>query len=307
MKVLVTGAAGFLGGYLIEELLAHGYEVVGLDNYSKYGKVEKSYDSHPNYRFVEGDAQDVPLLKELIADCDHFVALAALIGGIPFFHTYAYDLIAGNERIIASSFDAALWAHQNQKLNKITVISSSMVFENTSVYPTPEGEQFRCPPPSSTYGFQKLACEYFAKGAWEQYQLPYTIIRPFNLIGIGEKRAKSDKEITSGNIKLAIIIDLECGIVHIVIIGYPKLLRCRFNVQATLWICSPNTEETTGKIEFIIRCNTEGDIVSITSFNFDSSGCTILAPYVKQFFGSRLPDSDVATILDFYTVSTIVV
>jgi UDP-glucose 4-epimerase len=203
VKVLVTGAAGFLGGYLIEELLAHGYEVVGLDNYGKYGKVEKSYDNHPNYRFVEGDAQDVPLLKELIADCDQFAALAALIGGIPFFHTYAYDLIAGNERIIASSFDAAIWAHQNKKLKKINVISSSMVFESTKVYPTPEGEQLRCPPPQSTYGFQKLACEYFAKGAWEQYQLPYTIIRPFNLIGIGEKRAISDKEITSGNIKLA--------------------------------------------------------------------------------------------------------
>ncbi|MGD0795816.1 MAG: NAD(P)-dependent oxidoreductase [Dehalococcoidales bacterium] len=203
MKVLITGASGFLGGYLIEELLNHGYEVVGLDNYSKYGKVKKSYDHHPKYHFTEGDARDLQLLKDLIADCDQFVALAALIGGIPFFHAYAYDIIAENERIIAASFDTAIWAHREKKLKKINVISSSMVFENTSVYPTPEGEQFRSPPPSSTYGYQKLACEYFAKGAWEQYQLPYTIIRPFNLIGIGEKRAISDKEVASGNIKLA--------------------------------------------------------------------------------------------------------
>ena len=55
-----------------------------------------------------------------------------------------------------------------------------MVFENTSVYPTPEGEQLKCPPPFSTYGFQKLATEYYAKGAYEQYKLPFTIIRPFN-------------------------------------------------------------------------------------------------------------------------------
>jgi len=203
VKVLITGASGFLGGYLIEELLNHGYEVVGLDNYSKYGKVKKSYDHHPKYHFTEGDARDLQLLKDLIADCDQFVALAALIGGIPFFHAYAYDIIAENERIIAASFDTAIWAHREKKLKKINVISSSMVFENTSVYPTPEGEQFRSPPPSSTYGYQKLACEYFAKGAWEQYQLPYTIIRPFNLIGIGEKRAISDKEVASGNIKLA--------------------------------------------------------------------------------------------------------
>ena len=78
-----------------------------------------------------------------------------------------------------------------------------MVFESTAVYPTPEGEQFKSPPPLSTYGFQKLACEYFAKGAWEQYKLPYTIIRPFNCIGIGEKRALCDTEILSGNVKLA--------------------------------------------------------------------------------------------------------
>jgi len=78
-----------------------------------------------------------------------------------------------------------------------------MVFENTSTFPTPEGEQLRCPPPSSTYGFQKLAGEYYAKGAHEQYGLPFTIIRPFNAVGIGEKRAVLEKEIYSGNVRLA--------------------------------------------------------------------------------------------------------
>jgi UDP-glucose 4-epimerase len=78
-----------------------------------------------------------------------------------------------------------------------------MVFECTAEFPTPEGAQHRCPPPESTYGFQKLATEYFARGAYEQYRLPYTIIRPFNCVGIGEKRALCDREILSGNVKLA--------------------------------------------------------------------------------------------------------
>jgi len=203
VKILVTGSAGFINGYLVEELINSGHEVVGIDNYSKYGKVVKSYDSNPHYKFYEGDVKDLELMKKIIEDCDQLIACAAMIGGITYFHEFAYDLIAENERIIASTFDAAIWAFKKRKLKKINVLSSSMVFESASVYPTPEGEQLRCPPPLSTYGFQKLSCEYFAKGAWEQYKLPYTIIRPFNCIGVGEKRALGDKEILSGNVKLA--------------------------------------------------------------------------------------------------------
>jgi UDP-glucose 4-epimerase len=203
MKILVTGASGFIAGYLIPELLEQGHEVIGIDNHSKYGRIEKSYDKHASYRLVEGDAKRIDLLKELLDGCDHFVAGAAMIGGITYFHELAYDLLAENERIIAASFDAAIDAHRKGKLQKITVMSSSMVFENTSEYPTPEGAERRSPPPSSTYGFQKLACEYYAQGAWEQYKLPYTICRPFNCVGIGERRALTDKDVPSGNIKLA--------------------------------------------------------------------------------------------------------
>ena len=64
-----------------------------------------------------------------------------------------------------------------------------MVYESATVFPTPEGAQLQLAAAVSTYGFQKLASEYFAKGAWEQYQLPYTIVRPFNCVGIGERRA----------------------------------------------------------------------------------------------------------------------
>jgi UDP-glucose 4-epimerase len=202
-QVLVSGSAGFIGGYVVEELLKRGYAVIGIDNFSKYGKVKKSYDDHPRYRLVEGDASDVALMTELLADCDHFIAGAALIGGISYFHTYPYDLLAANERIIAASCDAAIAAHRDGRLRKVTYLSSSMVFENATEWPSYEGQQREIPPPLSSYGFQKLAVEYFARAAWDQYQLPFTLLRPFNCVGIGESRALGDEEILSGNVRLA--------------------------------------------------------------------------------------------------------
>ena len=202
-KVLVTGSAGFIGGYVVEELLDRGYAVTGVDNFSKYGKVRKSYDDHPAYRLVEGDARDIGLLTGLLADCDHFIAGAAMIGGISYFHTYAYDLLAANERITAASCDAAISAQRAGRLRKVTYLSSSMIYEIADSWPSHEGQERQIPPPLSSYGFQKLAVEYFARAAWDQYQLPFTLVRPFNCVGIGESRALGDEDILSGNVKLA--------------------------------------------------------------------------------------------------------
>jgi nucleoside-diphosphate-sugar epimerase len=202
-QVLVSGSAGFIGGYVVEELLKRGYAVLGLDDFSKYGKVTKSYDDHPRYRLVEGDARDVSLMTELLAGCDHFIAGAAMIGGISYFHTYAYDLLAANERIIAASCDAAIAAHRGGRLRKVTYLSSSMVFESAAEWPSYEGQQKEIAPPLSSYGFQKLAVEYFARAAWDQYRLPYTLLRPFNCVGTGESRALGDEQILSGNVRLA--------------------------------------------------------------------------------------------------------
>src|SRR4029079_1878698 len=80
---------------------------------------------------------------------------------------------------------------------------------------------------------QKLACEYYAQGAWEQYKVPYTICRPFNCVGIGERRALTDKEVPSGNIKLAmshVVPDLVQKIVKgqdpLHILGSGDQVRC---------------------------------------------------------------------------------
>ena len=236
MKVLVTGSQGFIGSYICNELLSQGYEVIGVDNYQKYGELVRPHDSHEKFRLYNVNIlhSDFQALVDNVQP-DYIIAGAAMIGGISYFHKYAYDLMATNERILASTFDAAIRNMQNG-LKRIIVLSSSMVFENTDIYPTPETEVLTSPPPSSTYGFQKLASEFFAKGAWEQYKLPYTIVRPFNCVGIGEEKALGDSEVSSGNIKLMLshvlpdlINKIKNGQDPVHILGSGDQIRCYTN------------------------------------------------------------------------------
>ena len=202
--VVVTGSQGFIGGYLVRELLDQGYKVIGVDNYSKYGRVKRNHDTHPLFTLIEEDLTKSNLgLTEALLNADHLIAGAAKIGGISYFHSYAYDLLANNERIMANTCDAAIKRAELNDKFKVTYLSSSMVYENTTFWPSKEGEQFLIPPPSSSYGFQKLTVEYFAKAAWDQYKVPYTIIRVFNCVGVGEARAVNSKTIMSGDIELA--------------------------------------------------------------------------------------------------------
>ena len=158
-----------------------------------------------SYRFVEGDAKDVDAADRAGGGVDQVVAAAAMIGGISYFHEFAYDLLAENERILAATFDAAIAAHRDgQRWSGSSCCRAPWSSRSTDVFPTPEGAQLTRPPPMLTYGFQKLASEYFAKGAHEQYGLPYTILRPFNCVGIGERRALRDTDVMSGNVKLAL-------------------------------------------------------------------------------------------------------
>jgi UDP-glucose 4-epimerase len=209
MNILVTGDRGFIGGYLVQELLNAGHNVVGVDNNSKYGNVKRSFDNHWRYLSLFGDCTD-PLTIETILkryNIDQVVAGAALIGGISYFHKYHYQIISHNERIIASTYDAVI-SHSvaTGKKLKVNVISSSMVYESVKVFPTPEGAELTSPPPISSYGFQKLATEYFARAAFKEFEIPYTIIRPFNCVGVGESKSNFGPSANSRNSSKALLM-----------------------------------------------------------------------------------------------------
>jgi len=204
MKIVLTGSQGFIGGYIVEELLSQGHTVIGIDNFSKYGHLNKQHDLNPNFELIVEDLSiSNELLKQALIGADHLIAGAAKIGGISYFHAFAYDLLSTNERIMANTCDAAIEAYSHGQLKKVTYISSSMVYENTNKWPSKEGDQHLISPPSSAYGFQKLAVEYFAYAAWDQYKLPFTIVRPFNAVGIGEARAIDTVTSKTGNTSIS--------------------------------------------------------------------------------------------------------
>lgn len=190
-RILYTGDRGFLAGYIIQELLNRGHVVVGIDNGSKeHNESFRSFDMNPNYFHYDCDATKVNEMTLIMRahDVNQVVATAALIGGIGYFHKIPFDILAKNERIMAATYEAAV----QEKVEKVNVMSSSMVYENATEFPCEEGHEMQIPPPSSAYGFQKLACEYFARAAWDQFRMPYTILRPFNCVGKGEALRKNE-------------------------------------------------------------------------------------------------------------------
>jgi UDP-glucose 4-epimerase len=202
-KFLVTGDRGFIGSYLVQHLLDKGIEVVGIDNNSKYGEQAKPFDSHPLYKSYYDDVKDADFVSRILDNhrITHFVMGAAMIGGISYFHRLPFSLLAENERLIASQFGAVI---NQDYLERVVVVSSSMVYESCESFPTAEGDELTNPPPLSSYGFQKLATEYFARAAFDEHRIPYTIVRPFNCVGVGERRAKSAaSNVKHGNIELA--------------------------------------------------------------------------------------------------------
>ncbi len=291
-KVLITGSQGFIGSYLCAEFLEKGYHVVGVDNFSKYGPITRPHDNHPNFHLIEMDVIDFDtenILPEL-QDVEYIISGAAMIGGITYFHKYAYDLLATNERIMASTFDLAIKLHQQGILKRIIALSSSMVFENTKVYPTPESDIETCAPPMSTYGFQKLAVEYFCKGAHEQYGVPYTIIRPFNCVGVGEEDAIGEHEVKSGNIKLMmshvlpdIINKIIKGQDPLHILGTGEQVRCYTNGR---------------DIARGIRMCLESDNAVNEDFNISTPVATSVLELAKLVWGMINPDKAFSTVSD---------
>ena len=130
----------------------------------------------------QGDLRDTDEALKAARGCSHVIHLAAIVGGIGNFHKYPHTLLEMNTGLYNGVFRAAL----ERGIERLTYVSSSMVFENATEFPTTEGHVHECPAPRSAYGFSKLAGEVYCRALNDEHGLPYTICRPFNAYGPGE-------------------------------------------------------------------------------------------------------------------------
>lgn len=177
MKVVVTGGAGFIGSEVTRQLVQRGHDVRVIDDLSKEGHpVPEGVD------FKKADLTVPGVATELFAGFEACLNLAAKIGGIGYFHQFPATILSENNKLYSQTFEAAV----KHNMRRMVYVSSSMVFESATRFPSKESDLAEIPPPVSAYGFSKLSGEWYCKSFSDQFQLPYTICRPFNAYGINE-------------------------------------------------------------------------------------------------------------------------
>jgi UDP-glucose 4-epimerase len=176
-RVLVTGGAGTIGAAVVRRLLADpAFEVRVSDQREAPTWMREGCEIHT------GDLRDLSESRRASAGCARVIHLAAIVGGIANFHRLPHTLTEVNNALYNSVVRAAL----DHDVERFVYVSSSMVFERATEFPTTEEHLQDCPTPRSAYGFSKLTGEVYCKAAHDEHGLPYTICRPFNAYGPGE-------------------------------------------------------------------------------------------------------------------------
>ncbi len=176
-RVLVTGGAGTIGAAVVRRLLIDGECLVRVSDQRPVPPwMQSELEVHT------ADLRDQDSACRAAVGCSHVIHLAAIVGGIANFHRLPHTLLEANNALTGAVVRAAL----DNDVERLVYVSSSMVFERATEFPTTEAHVLECPAPHSAYGFSKLSGEVYARAAHDEHGLRYTICRPFNAYGPGE-------------------------------------------------------------------------------------------------------------------------
>jgi UDP-glucose 4-epimerase len=176
-RVLVTGGAGTIGAAVVRRLVADAdWDVRVSDQREAPAWMREACEVHT------GNLLSLDEARKAAGGCTHVIHLAAIVGGIANFHKLPHTLLEVNNGLYNAVFRAAL----DERVERLVYVSSSMVFERATQFPTSEEHLLDCPAPRSAYGFSKLAGEVYCRALHDEHGLPYTICRPFNAYGPGE-------------------------------------------------------------------------------------------------------------------------
>ena len=177
MRILVTGVAGFIGSHLLEKLLSHKIDVVGLDNLS-VGKLSNinNYLRDPKFDFYNGDIRDVKLVNDLVSKIDAVIHLAALADIVPSIENpveYFSTNVTGTFNIVAAA--------KQYNISRIVYAASSSCYGIPNKYPTPENSPIDTKYP---YALTKYLGETIVLHWSQVYKLSAISLRLFNVYGL---------------------------------------------------------------------------------------------------------------------------
>jgi NAD dependent epimerase/dehydratase len=237
-KVLVTGADGFIGSHLTELLLKYGYQVKALSCYNSFnywGWLDGI--SHPNLEVVTGDVRDPHFCKFVTKDIDIVFHLAALIA-IPYSYTAPDSYVDTN---IKGTLNICQAAKENG-VKRIMITSTSEVYGTAKYVPIDENHPKQ---PQSPYSASKIGADAMAMSFYNTFELPVTIVRPFNTYGprqssraiiptIISQIANGKKEIKLGDLSPT----RDFNYVKDTCQGFIELSKCEAAIGQEVNICS---------------------------------------------------------------------
>ena len=178
-KILVTGSEGFIGSHLVETLLKKKYKVKALVQYNSFNSIGWINDlinkDSKNLQIFFGDIRDMSFIDKIMQDCDVVFNLAALIG-IPYSYLAPTSYFETNVKGTLNILEAA----KKNRIKKVIITSTSEVYGTGQYLPIDEKHPLVG---QSPYSASKISADQLAMSYYYSFDLPVTIIRPFNTYG----------------------------------------------------------------------------------------------------------------------------